>query len=267
MIVSKMGINLYKGDCLQVMDDLIKQGVKVDAVIADPPYGTTQCPWDSIIPLDKMWEKLNKLTKDNGAIILTSQAPFTMVLGASNIKYFKEEIIWEKTRPTGHFNAKKKHMKAHENILVFYNKQCTYNPQKTQGHKPMNNYTRYSQTMNKTKLYGKCNIEVSGGGNTDRYPRTVIRLPSDKQHCYLHPTQKPLALMEYLVKTYTNEEDLVLDFVAGSGTTGLACKNLNRRFIGIELKEDYYNIARNRLDLEKIEQKKKSLDIPMQRVS
>ena len=240
-------IDLYKGDCLEVMDKLIEEGIVVDAIICDPPFGTTQNKWDSVIPLDKMWDKLNKLIKPNGVIVLFAQTPFDKILGASNISKLKYEWIWEKTQATGHLNAKKMPMKAHENILVFYKKLPIYNPQKTQGHKPMNSGVRRSSLKNEN--YNEINkIDLPFGGDTDRFPRSVVRFKSDKQKEYLHPTQKPVALMEYLIKTYTNENELVLDFTMGSGTTILACKNLNRRGIGIEMDESYFNIAKERIE-------------------
>ena len=240
-------IDLYKGDCLEVMDKLIEEGIVVDAIICDPPFGTTQNKWDSVIPLDKMWDKLNKLIKPNGAIVLFAQTPFDKILGASNISKLKYEWIWEKTQATGHLNAKKMPMKAHENILVFYKKLPTYNPQKTQGHKPMNSGVRRSSLKNEN--YNKINkIDLPFGGDTDRFPRSVVRFKSDKQKEYLHPTQKPVALMEYLIKTYTNENELVLDFTMGSGTTGVACKNTNRSFIGIEMDDKYFEIAKKRIE-------------------
>ncbi len=229
------------------MDRLIEQGIKVDAIITDPPFGTTQNKWDSVIPLDKMWQRLNKLIKPNGVIVLFAQTPFDKILGASNISKLKYEWIWEKTQATGHLNAKKMPMKAHENILVFYSKLPTCSPQKTQGHKPMNSGVRRSSLKNEN--YNEINkIDLPFGGDTDRFPRSVLQFKSDKQKSYLHPTQKPVALMEYLVKTYTNENELVLDFTMGSGTTGVACKNLGRRFVGIELDEGYFNIAKERID-------------------
>ena len=236
-------MNLIHGECLEEMDKLIDQGVVVDAIICDPPYGTTKCKWDSVIPLDKMWERLNKLIKPNGAIVLTSQTPFDKILGSSNIKDLRYEWIWEKTSATGHLNSKRMPMKAHENILVFYGKLPTYNFQKTKGHKPVNSFTK---TQDNCEIYGE-QIDVSGGGNTDRYPRSVQIFSSDKQKVKLHPTQKPVALMEYLIKTYTNEGETVLDFTMGSGTTGVACKNLNRKFIGIEMDDKYFNIAKDRI--------------------
>ena len=194
-----------------------------------------------------MWEHYERIIKPNGAILLFAQTPFDKVLGASKIDLLRYEWIWEKTQATGHLNSKKMPMKAHENILVFYKKLSTYNPQKTQGHKPINSYTKYLRTQNNTEIYGNMKKEISGGGETDRYPRSVLKFKSDKQTSKLHPTQKPLAMMEYLIKTYTNENDLVLDNCMGSGTIGVACKNLNRRFIGIEKDEKYFNIALERI--------------------
>lgn len=191
-----------------------------------------------------MWEQLKRIIKPDGAIVLTAQTPFDKILGSSNIEQLKYEWIWEKTSATGHLNAKKMPMKAHENILVFYNKLPTYNPQKTTGHAPVHSYTKKDDADG--EIYGKT-ISVSGGGNTDRYPRSVLKFQSDKQKCSLHPTQKPVALMEYLIKTYTNEGETVLDFTAGSFTTGVACVNLNRKFIGIEMDKNYFDIGVNRI--------------------
>lgn len=179
--------------------------------------------------------------------MLFGQAPFDKVLGASNLQLLRYEWIWEKTAATGHLNAKKMPLKAHENILVFYKKLPIYNPQKTLGHKPVNSYTKYLDVQNKTEIYNNVSKEISGGGNTDRYPRSVLQFASDKQKLNLHPTQKPLALCEYLIKTYSNEGNIILDNCAGSGTTLLAAQNLNRNFIGIELEEKYVEISRRRV--------------------
>ena len=240
-------IELFQGDCLEIIPKLVKKGLKVDSIITDIPYGTTQCKWDVIIPFEDMWKNIKEIRKDNTAIILFGSEPFSSFLRLSNIKEYKYDWKWEKTQATGFFNAKKQPMRCIEDICVFYKKQCLYNPQKTQGHKPVNSYTKYLKTVNKTEVYGKCTKEISGGGETDRYPRNRLTFASDKQTSYLHPTQKPLALMEYLVKTYTNENDIVLDFTMGSGTTGVACMNLNRRFIGIEKEEKYFEIAKERI--------------------
>jgi site-specific DNA-methyltransferase (adenine-specific) len=243
-------IQLYNGDCLKVMDNLIQQGIKVDAIITDIPYGTTRCKWDSVIPFEEMWKRIKEIRKPTTPIVLFGSEPFSSSLRLSNIKEYKYDWKWEKTQATGFFNAKKQPMRCIEDICVFYQKQCLYNPQKTEGHKPVNSYTKYLSTVNKTEVYGKCTKELSGGGNTDRFPRQLLTYSSDKQTCYLHPTQKPLELMEYLVKTYSNENDLVLDFTMGSGTTGVACKKLNRNFIGIELDENYFKIAKERINNE-----------------
>jgi site-specific DNA-methyltransferase (adenine-specific) len=216
-------------------------------VLSDPPYEKTRCKWDKLIPLDKLWPELERVTKDNAAIVMTAVQPFASKLVMSNSRLFKYDWVWEKTQATGFFNAKKQPLRAHEYILVFYKKLPIYNPQKTFGHKPVSYYTKYLHTVNKTEVYGKSTKELSGGGDTDRYPRTVQVFSSDKQTSYLHPTQKPLALFEYLIKTYTKEGDLVLDFAAGSGTTGVACRNLSRNFILIEKEEEYCDIAEKRI--------------------
>ena len=176
--------------------------------------------------------------------MLFAQTPFDKVLGYSNLKMLKYEWIWEKTTATGHLNAKKMPMKAHENILVFYKKLPTYNPQKTTGHTPVHSYTKYQDDGSN---YGKTSIGISGGGSTERYPRSVQLFKTDKQKYALHPTQKPVGLLEYLIKTYTNENNLVLDNCMGSGSAGVACINLNRKFIGIELDENYFNISIGRI--------------------
>lgn len=235
----------YFGDCLEVMK-LIDDN-SIDMVLCDLPYGTTRCRWDSVIDLQKLWSEYRRIIKANGAIVLTAQTPFDKVLGASNLEMLKYEWIWEKTQATGHLNAKKMPLKAHENILVFYKDLPTYNPQKTNGHKPINSYTKYVKTQNNTELYGEMKQEISGGGETDRYPRSVLLYSSDKQKSCLHPTQKPLALMEYLIATYSNEAETILDNCAGSGTTGLAAKNLNRNYIMIENDEVNYKICIERV--------------------
>lgn len=234
--------DLMQGDCLERMKEI--ESGSVDMVLTDPPYGTTACKWDSVIPLEPMWEQLKRIIKPNGAILLMAQTPYDKVLGASNLPMLRYEWVWEKTAATGHLNAKKMPMKAHENILVFYGKLPRYNAQKTEGHTPVNSYTKRNGDG---ECYGDT-VEVSGGGATDRYPRSVQVFSSDKQTNRLHPTQKPVALMEYLVKTYTYEGEIVLDFTMGSGTTGVAAKNLNRDFIGIEMDEAYFNIAKNRIE-------------------
>jgi len=234
-------IKLIHGDCLEKMKDIPDHSV--DMVLADPPYGTTACKWDSIIPLEPMWEQLKRVIKPNGAIVMTASQPFTTTLIASNMKMFRQSLVWEKTLFTNFAMVKKQHAKKHEDIVVFYSKQCTYNPQMECG-TPYTDKPR-SRTMGVTgnALPAKKAIDNKG----TRYPSTVQKF-SNGNNGNVHPTQKPVALMEYLIKTYTNEGDTVLDFTMGSGTTGVACKNLGRDFIGIELDEKYFEIAKQRIE-------------------
>jgi site-specific DNA-methyltransferase (adenine-specific) len=206
----------------------------VDMIFCDLPYGTTKCKWDIIIDFELLWEQYNRIIKDNGCIALFAQSPFDKVLGCSNLNMLKYEWIWEKTQATGHLNAKKMPMKAHENILIFYKKPTSYNPQKTKGHAPIHSYTKYVDTQNNTELYGYMGKEISGGGETDRYPRSVITFASDKQKSCIHSTQKPLDLCRYIIRTYTNEGDLILDNCCGSGSIPLSSKLENRNYIGMD---------------------------------
>lgn len=226
------------GDCLERMKEIPDDSV--DMVLADPPYGTTQCKWDSIIDLTLMWEQLKRVIKPNGAIVLMGQTPFDKVLGSSNLKMLRYEWIWSKPQGTGHLNAKKMPLKSTENALVFYNTQPVYNPQMRTGFKP---YT--CKSGNGSENYGD-QVSVKTLNNGDRYPLNILEFKKDKGR--QHPTQKPVALMEYLIKTYTNEGETVLDFAIGSGTTGVAAKNLSRNFIGIELDENYFKIAAERIE-------------------
>jgi DNA modification methylase len=239
------------GDCLEKMK-AIPDG-SVNMILCDLPYGTTNCKWDCPIDLNLLWEQYERIINDNGAIVLTAQPPFDKVLANSNLNLFRYEWIWEKTQATGHLNAKKMPMKAHENILVFYKKLPTYNPQMTHGHerKVSSAKNRADGIMRKEiadSIYSKEYADrVKDYDNTSRYPRDVIKFKTDKQTCHLHPTQKPVALFEYLINTYTNEGDIVLDNAAGSGTTGIACNNTNRRFILIEKEEKYFKTIMRRL--------------------
>lgn len=235
----------YLGDCIEGMR-LLKGG-SVDFLFTDLPYGRTNCKWDTPVNLEEFWNEANRVLKPNGAVALFAQTPFDKVLGCSNLDQLRYEWIWEKTQATGHLNAKKMPMRAHENILIFYRRQPTYHPQKTDGHKPVNSYTKYIDTQNRSGIYQKVTQEISGGGNTDRYPRDVMKGPSDKQTSHLHPTQKPVWLCEKLVLTYTDVGETVLDCCAGSGSIGVACINAGRRYIGIEKDEEYYGIMRDRL--------------------
>ena len=248
--VVKDNYKLMFGDCLERMQE-IPDG-SVDLVLTDLPYQTTQNSWDSMIDLEEMWVQLNRICKPNTAKLMFAQTPFDKILGCSNLKELKYEWIWEKTTATGHLNAKKMPMKAHENILVFYKSLPTYNPQKTTGHKPANSYTKHQDDGSN---YGETKVGISGGGQTDRYPRSVQVFKTDKQKVSLHPTQKPVALLEYLIKTYSNENETVLDFTFGSCSTGVACLNTNRRFLGIEMDAKYYEIACDRLNNNQMIQK------------
>ena len=236
-------IDLKQGDCLEVMKE-IPSG-SVDAIITDPPYGTTACKWDSVIPFEPMWEQLNRIIKPNGAIVLFGSEPFSSALRMSNIKNYKYDWVWNKDRPSGHLNAKKQPMRDIENISVFYKKQCTYNPLMTIGKKSNSIGKAINDiTCKNNSLYGDFK-RVNREGN-EKYPRQILKY--SRPHPPIHPTQKPIELIEYLIKTYTNENETVLDFTMGSGSTGVASKNLNRNFIGIENDANYFEIAKDRIN-------------------
>ena len=230
---------IIHGDCLEEMDRLIEQGVVVDAIITDPPYGTIFCDWDLAIPFDKMWNLLNKLIKPNGVIVLFGGEPFSSALRMSNIKNYKYDWYWKKSIKSGHLNVKSQPMRNTENICVFYDKKPIYNPQdlipfnkiKKRGSSPATNNT-------------SCGLENLQ--KFTNYPSHDLNFKN--VHKKVHETQKPVALMEYLIKTYTNEGETVLDFTMGSGTTMLACKNTNRNGIGIEMDANYYAVAVARVD-------------------
>ena len=234
-------IKLYKGDCLEIMKQ-IPNG-SIDMILCDLPYGTTACKWDTIIPFDKLWEQYERIIKPNGAIVLTASQPFTSALIMSNTNMFRYEWIWEKTLFSNFALVKKQPAKLHENILVFYKKQPTYNPQMQEG-KPYSDKPR-KRTMGvmNDAIGMKKAIENKG----ERYPSSVQKF-SNGNNGTQHPTQKPIELFEYLIKTYTNENETVLDNTMGSGTTGVACVNTNRNFIGIEKDEKYFEIAKNRIN-------------------
>lgn len=238
-----MVIELKQGNCLELMKEI--KDKSIDMILCDLPYGTTNCKWDSIIDLSKLWEQYTRIIKDNGVIVLTAQTPFDKVLGCSNLKLLKYEWIWEKTNATGHLNSKKMPMKAHENVLVFYKNIPTYNPIKTIGHIRKVSTAEHKRNSKKGEVYN--NYKNVTYDSTERYPRSVIIFPKDVQTTKLHPTQKPIALFEYLIKTYTNENNLVLDNCAGSGTTGIACLNLNRNCILMEKESKYCEIIKKRL--------------------
>ena len=235
---------LIQGDCLEVMPKLIEDGIKADLVLTDPPYGTTACKWDSIIPFEPMWECLNGLTYDNTPIVLFGSEPFSSTLRMSNIKDYKYDWVWEKEQGSNFMLCKKQPMKNFENINVFYKKQPTYNPQMRKG-KP---YSMSRKPHTKDGVFGESKeIIIKTDNDGERYPLATLYYARDKSNNKtFHSTQKPVKLLEYLIKTYTNEDDLVLDFTMGSGSTGVACMNTNRQFIGIELDKDYYQIAQER---------------------
>lgn len=239
MIIDKGNYKLYNGDCLEVMDELIALGVKFDAVITDPPYGTTACKWDSIIPFDEMWTRLEKLVKDNAPIVLFGSQPFTTKLISSKIELYKHSWVWDKKNISNPCSAKYQPLKQHEDIIVFGKNRVNYFPIKTD-----------LQSERKWKQYSKNNIvNIAGGsGKTKgKYPKTILEFSNAVRKGNFHPAQKPVELLEYLVKTYTNENELVLDFTCGSGSTGVACLNTSRRFVGIEREEKYFDIAKERL--------------------
>lgn len=222
--------------------DEIESG-SVDMVLTDPPYGTTACKWDSVIDLPLMWEQLKRVIKPNGVVVMTAAQPFTTTLIASNMKMFKYCWVWDKVNSGSGLQAKKQPLRVVEDVCVFYSSHTTYNPIMTKG------------KMRNKKSYGSKAGGVTGqikpgpdNFNNDYYPKNIITISNASQKGKQHPTQKPVALMEYLIKTYTNEGETVLDFTMGSGTTGVAAKNLGRDFIGIEMDETYFNIAKDRIE-------------------
>ena len=238
-------INLTLGDCLNKMKEI--ETKHIDLVLTDPPYGTTQCKWDSVIPFEPMWKELKRIIKDNGCIILFAQDKFTANLIYSNIKEHKYNLIWNKFLTSGYLNANRMPLRVHEDIVVFYNKQPTYNPQKTLGNK---NHSVGSKDKPMTnKAYGKHFYKTDHNklGNL-KHPKSILDFKAIHTSKRKHTSEKPVALLEYLIKTYTNENDTVLDFTMGSGSTGVAAKNLNREFIGIELDPSYFKIAENRIN-------------------
>jgi site-specific DNA-methyltransferase (adenine-specific) len=232
---------LIQGDCLEVMPGL----GSVDMVMCDPPYGTTACKWDSVIPFAPMWAQLKRIVKPSGAIVLTSSQPFTSALVMSNVAMFKYDWTWQKPKGTGHLNAKKMPMRDKEDVLVFYAEQCTYNPQMTCGTAYKNKAGDPTKSTSMTESYGAYTNERTDNIGT-RYPKQVLAM-SVVERGSVHPTQKPVALMEYLIRTYTNPGETVLDFTMGSGTTGVAAANTERRFIGIERDPDYFDVAVKRI--------------------
>jgi len=236
---------IYLGDCLELMPKHIEDK-SIDMIFCDLPYGTTQNKWDSVIPLGELWKEYKRVIKDNGAIVLFAAQPFTSALIMSNPKMFKYDWIWQKPKGTGHLNAKKQPMRDKEDVLVFYKKQCTYNPQMTEGAPYKDKAGKdHTKSTSMTGSYGSYTNyrEVNKGV---RYPKQVQQFGVVERGT-LHPTEKPLEIVEYMIKTYTNEGDLILDNTCGSGTTGRGAKNLNRDYIMMEMDKEYYEIANKML--------------------
>ena len=231
-------VKLLQGDCLELMKKIPNKSI--DMILCDLPYGTTACKWDNIIPFDKLWEQYNRIIKNNCAIVLFGRQPFTSQLINSNLKMYRYELIWQKEQATNFLHIKKQFGQATENIELFYKHQPTYNPQMVKTDKPVkSNGGNSSHTYNNQTFIGSDEVRY------EKYPLNVLTFKRDKTG--LHPTQKPVALLEYLIKTYTNEGETVLDNCMGSGSTGIACLNTKRNFIGMELDENYFNIAKERI--------------------
>ena len=242
-----MSIKLFNDDCLRVMRDI--ESGSIDAIITDPPYGTTACKWDSIIPFETMWTELKRIIKPNGAIVLFGSEPFSSLLRVSNLKQYRYDWTWNKVTARGHLVAKKRPMAQTECISVFYKNAPVYNPQMTA--RPSNKINKKGNTEYKrTEIMGGASVKKTEINACDKwYPKTIITISNAGSSIKsVHPTQKPLDLLEYLIKTYTNENETVLDFTMGSGTTGHAAVNLNRHFIGCELDKGYFDIASKRIE-------------------
>lgn len=242
--MAKRNLTLYQGDCLKILPR-IKTG-SIDMVLTDPPYGTTACKWDSIVPLEPMWEQLKRIIKPNSAIVMTASQPFTSILVGSNLDWFRHEWIWVKNRGSNFATLKYNPFKEHENVIVFGKNKTTYNPimqERCDSGKSRANYDFKNDGGGEAVGV----IKNEGRRSINKNLRNPSSLQKFNTQVGLHPTQKPVALMEYLIKTYTNENDTVLDFTMGSGTTGVACKNLDRKFIGIELDKKYFKLAEKRI--------------------
>jgi site-specific DNA-methyltransferase (adenine-specific) len=233
-------INLHLGDCLDLLPSIPDQSI--DLILCDLPYGTTRNKWDSVIPLDRLWAEYRRIS--SGAIVLFAAQPFTSALVMSNPDWFRYDLVWRKNKASGHLNAKKLPLRAHESVLVFYEELVTYNPQMTGGHRPMNAY----YTAHNGSNYGDGKA-MAGGGSTDRYPNSVLDWPvlNNDDPERTHPTQKPVGMCEWLIRTYSNEGAVVLDNAMGSGTTGIACLNTGRTFVGMEKDADIFAAATERI--------------------
>lgn len=250
-VLREIKLKLYNDDMFNILPSI--EDKSINMIFADFPYLTTRCSWDTPIDLDTFWKEANRILTKNGVVVATAQFPFTAALAMSNISDLRYEWIWEKTQATGHLNSKRMPMKSHENILIFYKKLPTYNPQMTSGHvrkvsSAKNRAACINRRNNTDNIYNnEYPDKVKDYDSTERYPRDVIKFASDKQKSTLHKTQKPVALLEYLIKTYTNEGDIVLDPCFGSNTTGFVCKNINRNYIGIEKDENFFKIGSDRI--------------------
>ena len=233
-------IDLRQGDCLELMQDIPDKSI--DMILCDLPFGSSNCSWDNVIPFEPLWEQYNRIIKENGAIVLFGSEPFSSKLRISNLKNYKYDFIWDKVKPSGHLNAKRMPLKQHETISVFCKGKCNYYPIMTEQAPRINkNYLK-----NKSELFGN-EREVIRISNK-KYPKSILEFSNANQKNKIHPTQKPVELLEYLIKTYTKENETILDNCMGSGSTGVACINTNRNFIGIELNEQYFTIAKERIE-------------------
>lgn len=241
-------IELWHGDCLELMKDIPDKSV--DMILCDPPYGTTACKWDSVIPFEPMWEQINRVIKPNGAVVLFGSEPFSSALRMSNIKNYKYDLYWVKEKPTNFMQLKKRFGKLTENICIFYDGKCNYYPQMVEYNgKKVTNKPSEKNAKFKSIVAANSNSQVLPyTDNGYRYPCDVLKFNRCKLGTTLHPTQKPVELLELLIKSYTIENETVLDFTMGSGSTGVACVNTNRKFIGIELDDKYFEIAKKRIE-------------------
>ena len=246
-----MDYKLYKGDCLELMKNI--RDKSIDCIICDLPYGvTSKNKWDTIIPYEPLWKEYKRIIKDNGPIILFGQDKFTAKTMLSNEKMHRYNLIWNKVLTSGFLNAGRMPLREHEDIMIFYKKLPTYNPQFTEG-KPLHGmgkkFKKVKNNNNNYNDFNSCNNpSANREGDTKKYPKSILTFPRPASSKMLHPTEKPVELLEYLIKTYSNENDVILDNCMGSGSTGVAALNTNRRFIGIELDEKYFDIAKDRLE-------------------
>lgn len=241
---------LLQGDCLELMNKIPDKSI--DMILCDLPYGTTKNKWDSVLPFDKMWEQYDRIIKENGCIALFADGMFMSDLMQSNKKLWRYNLVWDKELISGFLNANRMPLRSHEEICIFYKKLPTYNPQFTDGEPLHGMGTKFSQEKNKNNNYGnfdsRNNPSAKRTGDTKKYPKSIVKFPRPASCVMIHPTQKPVELLEWLIKTYTNENDFVLDNCMGSGSTGVAAVGINRNFIGMELEEKYFNIAKERIE-------------------